>query len=114
MERLGCSIDDAARRYGWGALRLWASHLPVDSAVYRSRDADMAAWALGGQQTTLLADLYDAVMASNWIQASRASGKKQRKPEPYPRPWARRERQHFGAGAIPISEFESWYYGEVD
>ena len=34
-----------------------------------------------------------------------------KEPPRYPRPWETGDKQRIGSGAIPISEFDKWYYG---
>lgn len=64
------------------------------------------------QQSALLADLYDSVQNVLYL-FSAAYGGKPKKPQRFPRPWAddKDAAQHIGEGAIPISEFNDWYYG---
>lgn len=71
----------------------------------RALNADMAEWDSRIKQNMILADIFDAVRIFNYSFA-----KKGEKPKPYKRPWANSS-QRIGSGAIPIAEFNDWYYG---
>lgn len=113
MERLGCTMAKAPIVYGWHSLVTWARHLPTGSAVWRARHPEEAAFASDVGRAAIAADTFDAIL--NGVAALvRASGATIRDPRPYPRPGSKADAQHFGSGAIPVSEFESWYYGDSD
>lgn len=111
MERLGCSLVQAPFLYGWHAVATWARHLPQDSAVWRARHPEEAAFASDYQRAIIAADTFDAVMRVIGTIAA-AHGTNVRDPQPYPRPHDGRKTEHFGSGGIPVSEFEAWYYAE--
>lgn len=110
MAILGLPFECAASRYGWGNLITFVRHLPPESAVYRAKYPDAAAFASSLKRNAILADLFDAVAAFNYTFA-RAHGGKGKQPKPYDRPWADDGARHVGSDPIPISEFNSWYYG---
>ena len=111
MERLGCTMAQAPHLFGWHALATWARHLPQDSAVWRARHPDEAAFASAYGRATIAADTFDALMHAAAGLAG-VLGANARDPRPYPRPGARDESRHFGSGGIPVSEFDDWYYAE--
>lgn len=109
MTLLGVPFDSAAARFGWGNLRDFANNLPQTSATWRSLHGEEASYASPLQQSAMLADVIDMLSGFAHMFAKAHGGKGQR-PEPYPRPW-RSDKQSIGSGAIPISEFDEWYYG---
>lgn len=111
LERLGCSLVQAPFLYGWHAVMTWARHLPQDSAVWRARHPDEAAFASDYQRSLIAADTFDAVMRVMATIAA-AHGANVREPKPYPRPNDGRKTEHFGSGGIPVSEFDAWYYAQ--
>lgn len=111
MERLSCTLAQARLSYGWHALYLWARHLPQDSATWRAKNPDEAAFASAYGRAVIAADTFDALM--HGIKAIvRSNGATMRDPKPYPRPNAKDESRHFGSGGIPVSEFDAWYYAQ--
>jgi len=109
MRYLGRTLAQAAAFFGWHELANFAKHLPDDSATVRAQDKDAALFARDLQRAAILADIYDAVMMTAHLFA-KAHGGKGAMPKPYPRPW-KDDSSRIGKGAIPISEFDEWYYG---
>ena len=113
MVQLGVRLADLPRTFGWSALAVMARHLPTGSATWRSLHPDEAPWTQGIKQTALLADLFDAVMALEHGLAQSRTKRKIQRPQPYPRPWARKHREHFyGSDPIRVADFDAWYYNE--
>lgn len=111
MERLGCTLAQAPFLYGWHALATWARHLPQDSAVWRARHPEEAAFASAYGRAVIAADTFDALMGAAAMLA-RVQGARVRDPKPFPRPGAKDETRHFGSGGIPVAEFDAWYYAD--
>lgn len=110
MERLGCTLAGAPHVYGWHAVAMWAQNLPQGCAVWRARHPEEAAFASDYGRALLSADIFDAILhAARSIAVS--VGADMRQPKPHRRPNDGREAQHIGAGAIPVSDFDAWYYG---
>jgi hypothetical protein len=108
MVQLGVRLADIPRAYGWDALEVFARHLPLDSATRRWASRDEASFASDIGRAALLADIFDAVRAFNASFAAKGT-----KPEPHMRPWKAKNRITYGSGAIPVSEFDEWYYEEA-
>ena len=110
MERLGVTFAQAPRRYGWHAVATWARHLPESSAVFRARHPKESAWASEFGRAAMQADQIDAT--GEVVRAiAAACGARPRDVRPYPRPWHDdRDVRKFGAGAIPVRDFDAWYY----
>ena len=107
---LGMTFEQAARSFGWGELCNFSNHLPETSATFRALYRDAWTFSTALQQSSLLADLSDALNGFMYM-FGKAHGGKGSKPKPYPRPWASGDSKHIGSEPIPISEFDSWYYG---
>lgn len=110
MRYLGATFEQAAIFYGWGELIKFSHHLPIDSAVHRAANSELSEFASDLKRSAILADVVDGLTGIAYM-LSKMSGGKPKKPEPYPRPWATTNKQVIGSKPIPISEFESWYYG---
>lgn len=106
MTLLHMPFEEAATYYGWDNLVTFSRHLPDDSATHRALDQDVAVWSSTVKTNMILADVFDAVRLFNFTFAKKGS----KEPDPYERPWDPRK-QRIGSDPIPISQFDSWYYG---
>lgn len=114
MRYLGATIEQAANFFGWGEIKKFSQHLPIDSATRRAKNSELYDFASDLKRNAILADIVDALTGLAYALAKMSGGRPE-KPKPYPRPWKPSNVQTIGAGAIPISEFDSWYYSkEVD
>lgn len=104
MERLGIPISQA-HVMGWHNIAVWSRHLGQGSHVHAAMHREEAAYASELHIAAQLADIFDLLNRLRY-EILRAK----REPKPYPRPWDK-NRKKFGKGAIPVSEFEDWYYG---
>ena len=114
MTRAGLTLRDwECGRLDSRSLFRFVNHLGPDSAFYRaahSEQAEIIAWLDGSATCALIAELIDAVRFSANTLAFKGTGKRTPKLDPYERPWAKRKAQRYGRGAIPISDFNEWYY----
>ena len=89
--------------------------LGVDSALYRARSGcgdKAAAWLDGSAECALIADLIDTVKGAAVALGYKGTGRRPPEIEPYPRPWGDQGRgTRYGRGAVPIGDFNEWYYG---
>lgn len=106
------TFECAVRSFGWAELANFAEHLPETSATFRANHKDMYMFASKLQQSAILADLYDSLQNMLYL-FSVSKGGKPKKPQRFPRPWTDDDTstKRIGSGAIPISEFNDWYYG---
>ena len=116
MERLHVRFDEIPETIGWDAALVYVRHLARDprSATFRMANPELAEFASPWKQSAILADIFDAVQAFNWSFACAHTKKgaiPPLEPKPYPRPGSDDGLQHIGKGAIPISDFDHWYYG---
>lgn len=110
MERLGVPLD-RCHLMGWHNVIAYARHLAADSGshVWRAKYNEESNYATPLHLAAQLADVYDLIQAL-YIALTTKQGRKPRPLKPYPRPWAK-DRRQIGKGAIPISQFDQWYYG---
>ena len=94
---------------GMAALVHFVGNLDADSALAREAGGmDAAEWSCAFKTNAVLADIYDALQWLHHSFASAHSKTKVKRPEPYPRPWAKKG-ETIGKGAIPISRFWDWW-----
>lgn len=107
------TFDTARLHFGWRAMLDFTRHLPLDSATRRELDPESARFASPLSQSAMLADIIDLTNYTRHLVArANFKGVSSRPPNPYPRPGVQdKNTQHFGSGAIPISQFDEWYYG---
>lgn len=96
MDELG------TERLSWVDLMVFIEHSPRESAMFRELNPEYAEW---GVVEHLLAASVDALNVANWQRQGR---KNSPKPKPVKRPGSSKDRK-FGTGAIPVSEFKSWW-----
>lgn len=102
MTRTGRTLDEYMQMgaAGKAALISFLRYLPPDSALFREQNpkSEVGEWFTTGKTNAILADLFDAFVASRT--------KKGRKAPTYPRP---KKNQTVGKDAVPISEFWEWW-----
>ena len=115
---LGVRLCDVPETIGWHSVYVFVNHLPMTSALFMSQYPEYAAFCSPLQQASLLTEIVEGLQ---WLKydfdvANSEKGAPIQKPKPYPTPWQKeRERddgERIGKGAIPLSEFDAWYYGE--
>ena len=112
MAMLGTTLDAARAHFGWGAIADFVRHLPPGSATWRALNPEAAAFCSPLSLATISADVFDELALTRYTVAKLFSPVAPKKPRPYSRPWDTSGDRHFGSGAIPVSEFDAWYYGE--
>ena len=111
LRTLGTPLE-SGHLLGWHNLAAWARWAAEDegSYIWRAYHRDEARYRGRLQTEATLADIYDLVASFAHMFASAHSKSKVKQPKSYPRPW-RDDSQRIGRGAIPIKDFENWYYG---
>ena len=103
MTRTGRTLEEYMDMGAAGKVALisFINYLDRDSALRRELDPndEYAEWYTTMKTNAILADLYDAFVASRTPKG--------RKAKPYPRPEA--DKQTIGKGAIPVSQFWDWW-----
>lgn len=75
----------------------------------RELEPEYHLWDTRAKTNAILADIYDILAMINVNLVSVGSGKKAKRPKPYPRPGVENEaKKKFGSGALPVRELEEW------
>ncbi len=108
----GYELRDVGRSLSWEALDAFLSNISPDSALARELNPKMSNWATRAKTNAILASIYDMLAVINSNLCAKGSGKRPKKPKPYPRPWAEEKKPdvtHFGKGALPPDELRKWF-----
>lgn len=110
LERLGCTFEQARAAFGWRGLLDFFKHIPANSATVAAVEPKASTRGIEWQQTEVLASIFDGLA---WMQYNFAKslGGHPLKPQPYPLPWRKPKTTTYGRGAIPVADFDKWYYG---
>lgn len=110
MERLGVPLD-MCHLLGWHNVASYCRNLATvqGTHLWRHYHKEENDYASPLHIAAMIADAYDLIQAF-YITMSTPAGKAPRKLKPYPRPW-NEQRSTFGKGAIPVRDFDAWYYG---
>ena len=101
----GFTLDDVGGTLSWDALGDFIARMDPASALSYELDPERAQWATVDGTNRILADIYDLLAVMNRTLAMMATKKRQKKPEPYPRPGQKKkEKKHVGTASIPIAE----------
>lgn len=77
----------------------------------REMRPDLAQWASTAKTNALLADIYDLLAVVNANLCAKGTGKKSKRPKPYPRPESNsRNEKHIGT-PLPIDELRRRIFG---
>ena len=112
MTKLGVPWHQAPLVYGWAELANFVRHLPTDSATWRARHPELAPWADPIALVNVTADVFNAITALAHLYTSAHSKGRPQRPKPYPVPWAESQGLTLGHDAIPVADFDAWYYGD--
>ena len=117
MTRLGLRLEDIPDTIGWHAAYIFSRHLPMDSALFRSRYPQYSSFSTTLQTNAILANIVDALMAFKyeWDSAHAKQGAQIEKPKRFPLPWLSDEEQgkktYGGRGsAMAVGEFWDWFF----
>ena len=111
LTRTGYSPDQVGGELSWFALNSFIRNTPPDGALMRELRPDLAQWATLAKTNALLADIYDYLAAINANMCAKGTGKRPKRPKPYPRPMDKRDSRHIGT-AVPISELHRRIFGD--
>lgn len=105
------ALTDVGSSLPWSRFRSFIQHLPLGSALMRELEPEQAYWSDGARTADVLADVFDLLQSFKATFVNAHSKRRSRNIEPYPRPWLRRKKQHFGKDAIPLADFDKWWKG---
>lgn len=81
------TIDDVGSSLKWGSLQSFIMNLDTNSALMRSMSPEVTEWDTRLKTNAILADIFDLLSAINTNLIAIGSGKRQKQPKPYPRPF---------------------------
>lgn len=106
--RSGYTLDDVGGVLSWDALGDFLAKTEPGSALSYELDPERARWATIDGVNDALANIYDMLASINHTLAVMATHKRQKRPEPYPRPGQKKkETKRLGSASIPISEIRN-------
>lgn len=110
----GHELREVGRTLAWSTLDAFLTHIRPDSALAKELDLKMSNWTTRAKTNAILASIYDLLAVVNANLCAKGTGKKPRKPKPYPRPWIEDKKQepevtHFGKGPLPPDELRAWF-----
>lgn len=105
----GHGIEELGGAVSWHSLKSYLEHLPYDSALMRSLNAEQAEWATRTKTNAILADIFDMLAIINANLCGIGSGKKPKQPKPYPRPGKKEDKQTIGSGAVTKQELNDFF-----
>ena len=109
----GHELRDEGFSISWEALDSFLSNMSPDSALARELNPKMSQWATRAKTNTILASIYDMLAVINTNLCAKGSGKRPKKPKPYPRPWLEDKKEpdvrHIGKGALPPDKLRAWF-----
>lgn len=111
MTFTGRTLDEYMQQGAAGIVALcdFIKHLSTDSALFRTTRDGMHEWSETVKTNMLLADIYDNLTAMRYQFVSSKSKKKPRRPDPYPRPWAKPRKKKIGKDPVKVSKFWKWW-----
>lgn len=110
ITRAGCELSDVGGRLSWSALNHFIKNTPPDGALMREIRPDLSQWSTTAKTNALLADIYDILAAINSNLCAKGSGKRAKRPKPYPRP-GKSSAKKVGT-ALPQSELHKRIFGK--
>ena len=110
LTRTGYDLDDVGRGLSWTALDSFIKNTPPDGAIMRELRPELSQWSTTAKTNALLADIYDLLAAVNANLCAKGSGKKAKRPKPYPRPGAQSNVRKIGK-ALPVDELKRRIFG---
>lgn len=111
MTKTGNSIQNVGRGLDWSALISLIRNTAPDSALMRELHPDVYHWATLSKTNALLADIYDVLNAINANLCAKGTGKRAKRPKPYPRPVPSKTESHIGT-PMPLDELHRRIFGE--
>ena len=111
MTKTGNSLQDVGRRLNWSALYSLIKNTTPDSALMRELNPDLYSWVQPAKTNALLADIYDILNAINANLCAKGTGKRAKRPKPYPRPVQNKTESHIGT-PMPVEELHRRIFGD--
>ena len=109
LTKTGYSLDDVGGRLSWSALYSFILK-NENGALLRELRPDISTWGTTAKTNALLADIYDMLAAINANLCAKGSGKRPKRPKPYPRPGESKTERKIGK-PMPIDELHKRIFG---
>ena len=100
LVQTGYEVDDIGHSLSWDGAAAIINHVKADSALAKELAPDAYEWAGTTKTNMILADIFDLLNVINTHLAILVSKKKHRKPAPYPRPNAKKEKKQMTIGEM--------------
>lgn len=110
LTKTGYSLDDVGGRLSWSALYSFILK-NENGALLRELRPDISIWGTTAKTNALLADIYDMLAAINANLCAKGSGKRPKRPKPYPRPGESKTERKIGK-PMPIDELHKRIFGK--
>ena len=111
MTKAGYTLQDVGGGLSWSALFSFVTHIEADSALMRELRPELSVWSTQAKTNAILADIYDVLSMINSNLCAKGSGKRAKRPQPYPRPVENKTQKRIGKG-MPISELHKKIFGK--
>lgn len=111
LTKTGNSLQDVGRRLDWSALNSLIKQTTPDSALMRELNPDLYGWVQPAKTNALLADIYDILNAINANLCAKGTGKRAKRPKPYPRPVQSKTESHIGT-PMSVEELHRRIFGD--
>ena len=109
----GHELREVGHTLSWSTLDAFLRNINPESALARELDPKMSNWVSRAKTNAILASIYDMLAVINSNLCAKGTGKRPKKPKPYPRPWDQEDKKpdvtHFGRGALPPDELRAWF-----
>lgn len=108
MSQTGHCLDDIGSDISWTSVGSFLRQIGADSATARELRPELAEWGTRTKTNAILADIFDLLSMMNANLIAIGSGRRAKKPKPYPRPGERNDQKHYGKNPLPVTDFRKW------
>ena len=110
LTKTGMSLSDVGGRLSWSALYSFITKYE-NGALLRELSPEIALWDTTAKTNVILADIFDMLAAINANLCAKGSGRRPKRPKPYPRPKSAKEQRKIGK-PMPIDELHKRIFGK--
>jgi len=110
LTQTGMSLSDVGGRLTWSALYSFIRK-NNNGALMRELRPDIAQWSTTAKTNAILADIYDVLSAINANLCAKGSGKRPKRPKPYPRPVEQNKSERKFGTPMPIDVLHKKIFG---
>lgn len=110
LTKTGLSLSDVGGRLTWSALYSFITKND-NGALLRELNPELSIWDSTAKTNAILADIFDMLAAINANLCAKGSGKRPKRPKPYPRPKETKVERKIGK-PMPIDELHKRIFGK--